>query len=71
MGEGDDIIDAGRKQHQQHPQPHHRIGGKELEKNSHEQRPHDEIHDEQGREKADLCEGSPKIGKGHLQEGEE
>lgn len=71
VGERDDVVDAGREQHQQHAEPHHRIGRQELHEHQHEQRDDNEVGDEQRAEEADLPERPLQFRHRHLQERDE
>jgi hypothetical protein len=71
MRKGDDIIDARRQQHQQHPQAQHRLVRQELHQPRHQHRHRHEIGHHQRREEPQPREGLPQLPQRHLQEGDE
>lgn len=50
--------EKGRKQHEEHAESHHRIGGNELHETRDENRNGDDIRAQQRREEADLYNGA-------------
>jgi len=71
VGEGDDVVDARREQHQQHTQAQQRVGRQERQQHGHQQRHDDEVGQQQRGQEATLPERPPKLGHRHLQERDE